>query len=286
VIVRVTTIEPRTVVTFEEAKEDLKKEIATRNAAAEISDTHDAIEDARAGGETISEIAPRYGLSLASIEAIDSTGKDRAGTDVPNLPAKDQLIAGIFETDVGNENDPLRTVDNGYVWYEVTGVAPARDRPLDEVKDRVIAAWKEAERDKRLAAKANEIVARIKAGEGMVKVASDVGLEVKTGDAITRGTQPSGDLSADVIDAAFSGPVGTAGEATGATKGTRVVFVVTDRTVPLYFSGTPDLTETKDQMVGQLTNNLLQFYVAELQRNLNVSINQNAIQQVLGLPGS
>ena len=58
VILRVTTIEPAVVTPFEQVKADLKTEIADERAVAEITDMHDAIEDARAGGDTLAE-SPR-----------------------------------------------------------------------------------------------------------------------------------------------------------------------------------------------------------------------------------
>ncbi len=68
---------------------------------------------------------------------------------------------------------------------------------------------------------------------------------------------------------------------TGADQ-SRVVLVVTGSTVPPYFSGAPDMKETEQRLSGDLTNDFLQEYVAQLQQRLGVSVNQTTLQQLIG----
>jgi peptidyl-prolyl cis-trans isomerase D len=285
VMVRVTEIKPKVVKSFDEVKADLKKEIATQRASQEISDQHDVIEDARAGGETLAEIATKYDLKLTNIAAVDKDGKDKDGKDVPGLPAG--LVSSAFDTDVGLENAPL-SVSGGYVWYDVTAVTEARDRELGEVKDKVATAWTRDQVEQKLTAKANDLRDRIQKGEDIAKVAADLGAEVKTAADITRSTKPSGDLTAAAIQRTFSGPKGTAAVAAGAADQTKLVLAVTDSEVPPYFSDAPDLAQAKTQLADQLTNDFLFQYMTQLQAQLGVLVNQSALAQALGTsqPGS
>src|ERR1700747_627762 len=59
-------------------------------------------------------------------------------------PAAERLLAAAFTTDIGVERDPLQFED-GYIWYDVAGISPSRERSLDEVKDQVEARWREHE---------------------------------------------------------------------------------------------------------------------------------------------
>lgn len=285
VMVRVTEIKPKVVKSFDEVKADLKKEIATQRASQEISDQHDVIEDARAGGETLAEIATKYDLKLTNIAAVDKDGKDKDGKDVPGLPAG--LVSSAFDTDVGLENAPL-SASGGYVWYDVTAVTEARDRELGEVKDKVAAAWTRDQVEQKLTAKANDLRDRIQKGEDIAKVAADLGAEVKTAADITRSTKPSGNLTAAAIQRTFSGPKGTAAVAAGAADQTKLVLAVTDSEVPPYFSDAPDLAQAKTQLADQLTNDFLFQYMTQLQAQLGVLVNQSALAQALGTsqPGS
>ena len=160
VIVRVTTIEPAVVQSFDEVKDTIKKELAEAHATQEIADQFDVIEDARAGGATLSEIAGNYDLNLMTYPAIDGTGKDGDGNEITDLPGGRALVSEVFQSDVGLENNAI-PVEGGYVWYEGTAGNAARDRELSEVKDKVIAAFKEAEVDKKLVEMANGLRDRL-----------------------------------------------------------------------------------------------------------------------------
>jgi peptidyl-prolyl cis-trans isomerase D len=271
---------------FDEVKADLKKEIATQRAAQEIADQHDVIEDARAGGETLAEVAQKYGLKLVTLAAVDKDGKDKDGKDVPALPAG--LVNAAFDTDVGLENAPLAIGGGGYVWYDVTAVTQARDRELSEVKDKVAEAWKRDQVEEKLTAKANDIRDRLQKGEDIAKVATELGTEVKTAADLTRSTKASGDLTQAAILRTFSGPKGTAAVAAGAADQTKLVLLVTDSEVPPYFSGAPEMDQAKTQIADQISNDLLIQYMTQLQAQLGVSVNQAALAQAIGVsqPGS
>ena len=70
-------------------------------------------------------------------------------------------MASAFESDVGIENNPIEPVRNTFVWYDVTQVLPAHDRTLAEVRDKVVAAWKDEQRQKKLADEADALKAKL-----------------------------------------------------------------------------------------------------------------------------
>jgi len=285
VIVRVTKVEPEVVKTFDEVKDQIKKELADAKAAQEIADQLNVIEDARAGGSTLHEVAANYGLKVVTYPAIDSSGNDANGDPIADLPGGKELVQAIFNTDVGLENNPIQ-FDNGYVWYSVTSVTAARDRELSEVRDKVAAAYKTAEVDKKLTAIADDLRDRLAHGEAIDTIAQDKGLEVKIAKAVTRSTKPDNGLTGSAIQAAFDGPKGHAAVSQGEGQD-QIVLTVTDVTVPPYFSGAPDLKQMQDRLTSDISSDLLQEYVAQLQQRLGVAVNQVALQQVIGgTPGS
>ena len=52
----------------------------------------------------------------------------------------------------------------GYLYYDVTGIKPSRERTLDEVKDQVATRWRDDEIAKRLQTKSEDLLAKLKAG--------------------------------------------------------------------------------------------------------------------------
>ena len=283
-ILRVTTIEPAVVTSFEQAKADIKKELADARAVAEITDTRNAIEDARAAGDTFAEIASKYGLKVVPVTSINADGKDLEDKAVPDLPTG--LVRAIFESDVGNENDPLQPDGSTFVWYEVTAVTAPRERPLAEVRDKVAAAWKDAERVKRLATNAETIKSRLDGKEDIATVATSLNVEVKKATAVTRLTKAEGDLTVGALSALFDAQKGQAVVADGTEPMTRLVLLTDNVTVPEFSETAPDLVKDRPAFDGQFINTFLGLYVTDLQSKTNVKFNQLALQQVLGVSDS
>ena len=279
-MIRVTEIQPAAVTPFAEVKDQLKEELAQSRAAEEISDQIDVIEDARAGGATLAEIAGNYGLTLRTVPAIDASGRDGDGNAIADLPGGQSLVTEIFQSDVGLDNNPI-PVDKGYVWFDVTAVAAERDRELPEVREKVIAAWKAAEIQKRLAARADDIRKQVENGGDIAAIATGAGLTVETAAGVKRVGDPPAGLDQPAIQAAFGGPKGYAAVTDGA-DGAKLVIVSTDVTVPAYFAGAPDLVEPQKQFSQDMANDLLTTYVYQLQQRLGVSINQAAFNTAIG----
>jgi len=280
VIARVTEIEPAIVTEFETAKRGLKQEIALERAADQILDLHDAIEDARAGGATVPEAAARYELEVVAVPAVDANGNDPDGNPV-DVPAS--VVADAFQSDVGLENNPVEPDRASFAWYDVTAIRGPRELPLDEVRQRVVGEWLAAEQEKRLLADAAVVKDRLEAGETIADVAADLSLNVRTEEDITRVTQPRGELSSAVIFAAFEGPEGQVGIASGPVPNTKIVLVVDSVTTPPYFAGAPELASTEEQLTIELANDLLALFVTEVRSHTEYTLNQPVLQAVLGI---
>ena len=85
-----------------------------------------------------------------------SWGSDFQIYAIHNVLGTQRLLEAAFTAEVGVERDPLQAQD-GYIWYDVVGITPSRERSLDEVKEQVEHRWREQEIATRLNAKANEL---------------------------------------------------------------------------------------------------------------------------------
>jgi peptidyl-prolyl cis-trans isomerase D len=283
VIVRVGSVQPGETTTFDDVKDDIKQELSIELARKRIIQTFDEVEDARAAGETFQEIADKIDTTLRTVAAVDASGNDMDGNRIADLPAANDLLAGVFASDVGIENDAVRTADGGYVWYEVTTITPERDRSLDEVRDKVVADWKQAQIEERLAAEADKIRSRIESGETLDKIATEMTLPVRTASNLTRSSQSPVDLTAAAISATFSGPDGHVAVTDGAgTDVSKAVLVVTGVVVPPFNPDAPELAQTRKQISDQIANDYLQQFLVEKQNQLGVQVNQTALQGVVG----
>ncbi|MGV3634035.1 MAG: SurA N-terminal domain-containing protein, partial [Pseudorhodoplanes sp.] len=158
VLIHVGKVEPEIVKPFEEVAADLKRDLAIERARKEVRALYDKLEDERGGGGTLAELAKKVGLPVQTIDAIDRSGRGPDGKPVSQLPETANLFSAIFNAEVGTENEAVQLANgDGYLWFEVVSTTPSRERPLDEVRDRVIERWRNDQVAARLKALANEV---------------------------------------------------------------------------------------------------------------------------------
>jgi peptidyl-prolyl cis-trans isomerase D len=280
VLVRVTQIQPESVRPFEEVAADVRREVAQSRARGEIETLHDAIEDMRAGARPLAEIAKEKGLNLVQVPAVDAQGRDKAGNPV-EMPERDAVVKAAFASDIGVDNEALRIGNGGgYAWYDVTGIEPAREKPLDEVRDEVTAQWRQDEIGQRLSEKARQLTERLEKGEAIETVGQDLGVPVKTTADLARRAAKD-ELTADAVNRIFSVPVGKAGNSANGADA-RAVFKVTSATVPPLVTSTQEAQNAETQLRNGMSDDLINQYIAQVRQDLGVTINQQALRQATG----
>jgi len=280
VIVTVSKIIPEEAKTFADVAPQIRNEIALARIKKTVLDIHDQIEDARAGGASLEEAAQKLKLPVVTYDAIDRSGRDPAGKPVENLPHAAEVVNAAFATDVGVDNDPLEA-DGGYIWYDVTGITPARERNLDEVKSQVEAQWRDDEVASRLKAKAADILDKLKNGGTLEAVAAANGVKVETAADITR-TKPPEAISGRMIDAIFHTALDAYASAEGDKPTQWTVFRVTDVKTPSLDKNTPNANQLDTMLSRQVGDDVFGQYMAWLENDLGTSVNQSALQQALG----
>ena len=277
VLVQVLKIEPEQGRPFDQVAGELKQELAMARAKNDIFDLYNKIEDARAEGKSLAEAAANLKLEARTVE-LDRSGRDPAGAPV-KLPDAQRLLPAAFTTDIGVERDPLQFED-GYIWYDVAGISPSRERSLEEVKDQVEARWREQEMAMRLDAKATGMLDKLKAGETLAQVAAADHLKVEKLSGLKRG-EASGPLAAAGVDAVFRTAKDGAGKADGAQAGEQIVFRVTDIVVPSLDKASEEAKRAVQSLNRGLSEDILAEYLAWLEREIGVTINQSALNQVI-----
>ena len=281
VLLQVGKIEPGEEKTYEQVAAQIKREMAESRAKSEVGNLRDKIEDERAAGSTLAETAKKLGLKSVSIEAVDRSGRGLDGKPVTGLPQTPNVISAAFASDVGVDTDPLQLPGGGYLYYDVTGVTPSRERPLEEVKDQVTARWRDDEIAKRLQAKADDLVGKLKAGTSFAQAASEAGLKVETAKDLQRG-KSGGFVPAKTIEAVFRTPKGTPASAEGGKETERFVFRVTDVVDPPFEAGTPQGQAITTTLQNSYTDDLVSEYIARLENDFGVTVNPSALNQVIG----
>ena len=189
-------------------------------------------------------------------------------------------MSQAFNSDVGVDNDPIQ-FNGGYVWYDVLGIIPSRERTLDEVKDQVEAKWRDDQITSRLRAKATEMVQKLDQGGKLADEAAAVGSKVETASGLRRDATLPG-LPASAITAAFRTPKDAVGQTAGAGGNEWIVFRVTDISVPPVDLASDDIKKLKETLQRGLTDEQVAQYVTKIEQTIGTTINQAAFAQVTG----
>ena len=280
-LVKVGKIEPGNQPTYDSVAAKLKHDIAVDRARAEVNDLHNKMEDERGGGASVIEAAKKLGLTAVTIDAVDRSGRAPDGKPVTGLPPGVELIAQAFASDVGVDNETLQIGNNGFVWFDVLGVTPSRERTLDEVKDKVEAGWRDDQIGSRLMTKATDMVRKLDQGGKLADEAAGLGLKVESASDIKRDGTAAG-LPGAVIAAVFRTAKDGAGQAPGAGPDGWVVFRVTDVKVQPLNLASDEMKKLKDGLQRALADEDVGQYIVRLETEIGTTINQAAVAQITG----
>ena len=146
-------------VEFEAVRDDLKAEFAADRARRMIGDGMERIDDLLAGGATLEEVAAETDMELGQIDFSAESEHGIAGydafRDAANLAQADDFP------------EIVELSDGGIFALRLDEVVPPTLRPLDEVRNDVLSAWRATEIRRRLGERAAALKAELDAGATM-----------------------------------------------------------------------------------------------------------------------
>lgn len=279
-VVQVTSIKPGNPAEFEEIKDELKRNLAGETAAQDVYDIYNRVEDERAAGTPLSEIANMLGLRLRDFEKVtrDGTLPDDSKADLPDLP---QLLVTAFTLGEDEEIDPVETEDDGYYWINVTAVEKPALKPLDEVRDEVVAEWEDATRRAELTALAETLVARGNDGESFEAISGEFDKAVLTSPALGRNAS-SDTFSRAAVANLFGTPEGKFTSGAAGYGDSLVVMRVKEVRRPDPAANEEEVASLNQTLKETVEDDLVGTLVNALQQEYGVSVNQAMLDRVIG----
>lgn len=281
VLVEVAKIEPGVTPAYESLAPLIKRDVAIERARATVQDLYNKMEDERGGGSSIADAAKKLGLNAIVVEAADRSGRTPEGAPVADLPQGLDVMAAAFASDVGVENDALQ-FRNGYVWIEVLGVTPSRERALEEVKDDAAKRWRDDQISARLRARADDMLKAIAAGTSLADVAGAAALKVDTATSLTRASPPTETVPQSLVAGAFGVAKDGTGQVQGGNPAERLVFQVTDITVPPVDLTSQQARTLVDELRRVQADELIGAYIGDLEQRIGTTVNQAAFANATG----
>lgn len=279
VLLKAVKITPEKQAALEEVKPALTERLQLERANEEIQSIYDAVEDARAAQTSFEDIAAKAGIPFQLLPAIDARGQGKDGKPVA-VPHAAELINAAFTSDVGVENDAI-SLDNGYVWYEVREVVPSALRPLDEVKDQVRAAVTAGKLRALAEEKARKLVERAGTGAKIDELAMEFNTPVQTVQGLRRG-EPKDGFGLGALAALFAVP--DTGFAYAIEPDGRSARVMQSQPVmmPSFDAASAEAKAIGDRLRDQVAEDVLTAYLAALEKDAGVTVNETLWRNISG----
>ena len=279
-LVKVDTLNEGQTPNFEAVKDELRADLAMDKAVDSLVDLANTVDDQLASGASIAEAAQQVGFEVRKIDQISRQGNAPDGEPVEDIPQSGEFLQTAFETEQGQQSLLKETDAGGYYVLRVDGITPEQVRPFEQVRDRVLSAWRADQRAQEAQKTAEHIAGRISEGATLAQFADDRGLSVQTTQPLTRG------------DNRQAGPVGRAlaGQLFGIEVGGAVTAGVQDGVAVAQLkqvqAATPaENPDAVDQLRAQARQGLRSDVLAEfanaLRNRYDVQVNQQLLDQIL-----
>jgi peptidyl-prolyl cis-trans isomerase D len=125
------------------------------------------------------------------------------------------------------------------------------------------------------------MLGKLKSGTTLAQLATDNGLKVETAVDLQRG-KPGGFAPAKLVEAAFKAPKETPAIATGDQETTRFVLRVTTVSDPKLDAASATAKQITTTLQSSYADDIIGAYVTKLESDFGVTVNQQALTQIIG----
>ena len=176
-VIGVEAVEPAQVFTLDQLRDQLRRDVAKDRALDLAYERGNKVEDALAGGMTLAEAAPRFGLMLVNA-TIDPGGRTPTN-EAAALPVPDEqrnaVLRAIFTQDQAAA-PRLQEFGDAFVAIEISSVTPPQLRPFAEVEQELRRAVVADARRRFTETRAAGLLAAQRGGKTLVEAAQEMGL--------------------------------------------------------------------------------------------------------------
>lgn len=280
-LVRIGKIEPRQEPDFDEVRETLQQELTETEALDRILDMAGQLDDDLGRGDTLVQVSDTLGLTVKKVDAIARSGRNPEDQEVADLPDPRAFLREAFDLESGQESLVIETANGDYFVVRVDEITPSAQRPLAEVREEVLTAWREQEVDRLLREKAESLAQRLGEAGDLAGIGSSEGLSLAKTEPLRRDDTaaekvPAPELTTRLFDAKLNGVV-TAPAPDG--------FVVAKliEVLPANPAGDAEgLAALREQLVGGLQQDFMAQFIAALRERYDITVNEQLVDQLTG----
>jgi len=281
VLLKVAKIIPGQNKSFNDVKDELRKDALTKLAQSKINDMVNAFEDAMAGGDDLAKAAKKVGMKLVHVKSMDRTGLAADGSKA-DVPATPDFFTQVFNADVGVTGDPFQTQDGSAYVLKVDGDTPPKLKPLDQVRPQVEAEWTNARRQTGLIDKAKALAAQATREGSLAAIAAALNTKELESPGFQRG-RPSDPFPTELVAAIFEAAPGTAVSGKAAKGDDYIVARITGVAHPPPMTAAePQYRQFVAQIGSQIGDDIPASFAMAARKRQGVTVNQKIVNAVTG----
>lgn len=160
-LIYVNEIIPEKEIKIEDIKNQIIIDIQKDKAKDKVYSLYGEIEDLRAGGKTLEEIAEEKSLSIESFKNINDVGQRMDGSIIKN-PSLGELINLIFLNDVDEDLEPYEDGEGNLNFFRIDNINYSQQIPLNEAMNNIKLSILENKSIENVKNKSKEIFDRLK----------------------------------------------------------------------------------------------------------------------------
>lgn len=278
-IIKVLKIHPGNAPAFKDLRKKIGKELAHEKAVDQLVEIANKLEDALAGGATLEEAAQTIGAKVLSPSAVDRQGRPQDGKKTEKLPTDPKFLQVAFEIPASETSQLEETGNAGFFILRVDRIVAPALRPLDKVRDKVIAAWKRVRQDRAIVKRTKEILDKINGGTPLSQAAAEAKLKTFISKPVNRRGEGDETFPRALLEELFRLKPGRAAMArSGAGYGIVQLKKIEEPDDKVKKAQLKQLQAVLDQAIG---NDLLVQFSSALKKRYAVSIDQTVLTDYL-----
>lgn len=284
VVFVVTKIVPERVQDFDEVKLKLEDDLKNDQVNDTLYELKNKIEDALAGGAKLAEVAREHHLQIQVIDTTDKNGQDATKKTV--LPAEYQalILETAFSLAEGGDSNILEAANGTAIVVHVDKIIPQTVPELNQIREKVVASWKETRQQEKAAEVAQKIADQANSMEKLTELAKENGLTAKVLKPVSRADLQKQQAIVDgvSIHVIRQGFVLAPGKAAYVPTDKGFDVIMLQKEVPFDAAKEKDkLTSFEDSVKNMIQQDIQASYVGYLRQHGKVSVNEGVLNSLV-----
>lgn len=280
-VLRVDGIERRAARSLAQASSVIAAELAVELRRTALGDATARIEDEFAEGRSLTEVAGELDVEISATRPVTAAGQIYGTAE--GAPAElGSVLSVAFEMDEGEPQLAEAVAGESFVIFDVSDITPSAVAPLNEIREQLVAAWRQDEGMKAARAATERVLARIDGGTSLAAAlaAENKALPAPQTLNLSRAEiEQSGQITRPVA-LFFSMATGTTKPLETPESATWYIIRLDNIDAPEMAGNDPVVPATAQQMLPFLPDEYSQQFVNAVRASMEIEINQAAVDAV------